>query len=90
MNCPLCDHDTTWSAPCGAESIRLPIHTAPRTQYRRIPWTGRRRCSDCGTSPGRAHHLCCEREHCPACGDGRALITCHDHFLWAAMPVSRR
>jgi hypothetical protein len=86
MNCPLCDHDIAWRAPCTVEAILLPIHARPRTRYRRLTWTGRRPCPGCGTSSGHSHHLCCERERCPACAGDQPLTTCHEHFLWAALP----
>jgi hypothetical protein len=31
----------------------------------------------------------CEREYCPACGDGQRLTSCLDHFLWLALPSPR-
>jgi len=34
----------------------------------------RRRCHDCNARPGRFHHLGCDLERCPRCGD--QLITC--------------
>jgi hypothetical protein len=90
MNCPLCDLDMGWAAPCGVESILLPIHRRERTRYQRLVWTGRRHCPACGTSPGRTHHLCCERERCPACPDAQQQLTsCLEHFLWMALPSPR-
>jgi hypothetical protein len=86
MTCPLCDREMAWSSPCTVDSIVLPIHRRPRTQYWRIPWTGRRLCPDCGTGPGHPHHLTCERERCPACAGDQPLTTCHEHFLWMALP----
>jgi hypothetical protein len=79
-----------WNLPCSIETIELPIHTRVRTEYRRVIWTGRRLCPDCGTSPGRAHHLCCERERCPACHADQQLTSCLDHFLGAAFPLPQR
>ena len=90
MICPLCDNEMAWSTPCSVDSLLLPVHTPPRTRHWRIPWTGRRLCPDCGTGPGRPHHLTCERERCPACAGEQPLITCHDHFLWAALPPPPR
>jgi hypothetical protein len=87
MNCALCDqHFPVHDVPCAGTQLLLPIHARPRTSYRRVLWTGRRPCSECATSPASPHHMPCEREYCPACGDGQRLISCHAHFLWTALP----
>jgi hypothetical protein len=53
------------------------------------PRTGRRPCPERATPPGSAHHLPCEREYCPACGDGQRITSCLRHFLWTALPSPR-
>jgi hypothetical protein len=90
MKCPLCDQDMAWYTPCSVETIDLPIHTRQRAEYRRVIWTGRRLCPDCGTSPGCPHHLCCDRERCPVCGDDQRLTSCLEHFLVGGPPLASR
>ena len=87
VNCPLCDQRfPTHGVACTQSRLLLPIHTQPRINHWRVLWTGHHPCPECATAPGRPHHMPCEREYCPACGDGQKLISCLDHFLWAALP----
>jgi len=87
VNCPLCNrYFPTHGVPCTQDRLLLPIHTRPKISRGRVLWTGRRPCPECATSSGQPHHMPCGREYCPACGDGRKLISCLDHFLWAALP----
>ncbi len=87
LTCPLCDQDFPLrGTACTEEWLALPLHARPQVSHRRLPWTGRRPCPECAASPGWPHHLPCEREYCPACGDGQRLISCLRHFLWTALP----
>ena len=44
----------------------------PTSDYHFNERTGR--CHDCGIKHGGKHHLCCDVERCPRCGD--QLISC--------------
>jgi hypothetical protein len=86
-SCPLCDQDfPTHGVRCTEDRLLLPIHARPQINHGRVLWTGRRPCPECATPTGRPHHMPCEREYCPACGDGQRLTSCLDHFLWTALP----
>jgi hypothetical protein len=56
-----------------ARGCTLSQVTIKGAQYARHGCT-RRRCGDCGATPGGFHHLGCDLERCPRCG--RQLISC--------------
>jgi len=51
-------------------------------RYERIRWgalegeSTDQSCADCGVDPGGLHHVGCDQETCPRCGEALALCDC--------------
>lgn len=76
--CDDCKQDMTTASGCTLPTLVLDDKTHDRIRYgnewRHLGPPSKRRCHDCGVQPGALHHLGCDWEECPGCGD--QLISC--------------
>ena len=47
------------------------------------------RCFDCGAKPGHYHHINCDMEYCPVCGEKMLGCSCDLVYAESALPSKR-
>jgi hypothetical protein len=74
--CEDCGQEMNEAASCVVATIELRAGAYERVKWGDEPddWARGRRCGDCGVVPEGIHHLGCDIERCPRCG--QQLIGC--------------
>lgn len=76
--CEDCKQEMTTASGCTLHRLVIHDDTYDRIRYGletlHLGPPSPRRCHDCGVQPGNLHHLGCDWEECPYCGD--QLISC--------------
>ena len=69
--CPACDQMMTPDASCLPFIVDEAGKKFERVRYQPEEY---HMCWDCGTAPGKFHHMNCDQERCPKCGG--QLLSC--------------
>jgi len=76
MKCELCENNINNCSGC-TEEKKIKFSNYPDMEPVRVgdsEDSSREKCHDCGALSGNIHHMWCDMERCPRCGD--QFITC--------------
>jgi hypothetical protein len=77
--CDWCNREMTTARSCTVADLHLDGVSVPMVPWGREPgWRATSRCHDCGVLPRQLHHLGCDVQRCPLCGD--QMMSCECRF----------